>query len=126
MMMRFLLPLFLFATALPVLADPPMTKIRVEVRKATTDKPVDRASVVVRFVEGRSVVKFGKKIMTSYQMRTNQDGVATVPAIPQGKIQIQVIAKGFQTFGQIFDIGEEEKTVEIKLNDPQPQFSVHQ
>ena len=125
-MTRLLFSFALFAAALPVLADPPMTKIRVEVRKATTDKPVDRASVVVRFVEGRSVVKLGKKIMTSYQMRTNQDGVASMPAIPQGKIQIQVHAKGFQTFGQIFDIGEEEKTVEVKLKDPQPQFSVHQ
>lgn len=126
MMTRLLFTFTLIATALPVLADPPMTKIRVEVRKALNDKPVDRASVVVRFVEGRSVVKLGKKIMTSYQMRTNQDGVASIPAIPQGKIQIQVIAKGFQTFGQIFDIGEDEKTVEIKLKDPQPQFSVHQ
>ena len=114
------------ATALPVLADPPMTKIRVEVRKAANDKPVERASVIVRFVEGRSAIKLGKKIMTSYQMRTNQDGVAAMPAIPQGKIQIQVIAKGLQTFGQIFDIAEEEKTVEIKLNDPQPQYSVHE
>jgi len=125
-MTRLLFTCALFAAALPVLADPPMTKIRVEVRKATNDKPVDRASVVVRFVEGRSVVKLGKKIMTSYQMRTNQDGVATMPPIPQGKIQIQVIAKGMQTFGQIIEIGEEEKTVEVKLNDPQPQYSVHQ
>ena len=125
-MTRLLFTFALFAAAMPMLADPPMTKIRVEVRKATTDKPVDRASVVIRFVEGRSVVKLGKKIMTTYQMRTNQDGVANMPAIPQGKIQIQVIAKGLQTFGQIFDIGEEEKTVEIKLKDPQPQYSVHQ
>ena len=126
MMTRLLFTFALFAAALPVMADPPMTKIRVEVRKALNDKPVERASVVVKFVEGRSVVKLGKKIMTSYQMRTNQDGIASIPAIPQGKIQIQVIAKGFQTFGQIFEIGEEEKTVEIKLKDPQPQFSVHQ
>ena len=125
-MTRLLFTCALFAAALPVLADPPMTKIRVDVRKAVNDKPVDRASVVVRFVEGRSVVKLGKKIMTSYQMRTNQDGVATMPPIPQGKIQIQVIAKGMQTFGQIIEIGEEEKTVEVKLNDPQPQYSVHQ
>jgi hypothetical protein len=126
MMTRLLFSFALFAAALPVLADPPMTKIRVEVRKAANDKPVDRASVVVKFVEGRSVVKLGKKIMTSYQMRTNQDGVASMPAIPQGKIQIQVIAKGFQTYGQIIEIGEEEKTVEVKLNDPQPQYTVHQ
>jgi Carboxypeptidase regulatory-like domain len=126
MMTRLLFTFAFLVAALPVLADPPMTKIRVEVRKETNDKPVERASVVIRFVEGRSVVKLGKKIMTSYQMRTNQDGVASMPPIPQGKIQIQVIAKGMQTFGQIFDIGEEEKTVEIKLKDPQPQFSVHQ
>ena len=126
MITRLLFTCVLFAAALPVLADPPMTKIRVEVRKALNDKPVDRASVVVRFVEGRSVVKLGKKIMTSYQMRTNQDGVATMPPIPQGKIQIQVIAKGMQTFGEIIEIGEEEKTVEVKLKDPQPQYSVHQ
>lgn len=125
-MTRLLFVCALLVTALPVLADPPMTKIRVEVRKASNDKPVERAGVVVRFVEGRSVVKLGKKIMTSYQMRTNQDGVATMPPIPQGKIQIQVIAKGYQTFGQIIEIGEEEKTVEVKLNDPQPQYSVHQ
>lgn len=126
-MTRLLFSLALLAAALPVLAeDPPMVKLRVEVRKAINDKPVDRASVIVRFVEGRSVIKLGKKIMTSYQMRTNQDGVANVPPIPQGKIQIQVIAKGLQTFGEIFDIGEEEKTVEVKLNNPQPQYSVHQ
>ncbi len=111
---------------LPVWADPPMTKLRVEVRKASNDKPVERASVIVRFVEGRSAIKLGKKIMTSYQLKTNQEGVAMIPPIPQGKIQVQIIAKGLQTFGQIFDIGEEEKTVEIKLNDPQAQHSVHQ
>ena len=125
-MTRLFFSFVLFAAALPVLADPPMTKIRVEVRKATNDKPIERASVIIRFVEGRSVVKLGKKIMTTYQMRTNQDGVASMPAIPQGKIQIQVIAKGFQTFGQLVQIDEEEKTVEVKLNDPQPQYSVHQ
>ena len=27
---------------------------------------------------------------------------------------------------EIIEIGEEEKTVEVKLNDPQPQYSVHQ
>ncbi len=119
--------IFLLALlTLPAWADPPMTKLRVEVRKASNDKPVERASVIVRFVEGRSAVKLGKKIMTSYQLKTNQEGVAMIPAIPQGKIQVQIIAKNFQTFGQVFDVAEEEKTIEIKLNDPQAQHSVHQ
>jgi hypothetical protein len=102
-----------------------MTKLTVEV-KNIDGKPVDRASVVVKFVEGRSVAKLGKKIRTTYELRTDQDGLAKIPEIPQGKIQIQVIAKNYQTFGKVFDIDQEEKTVEINLNPPQAQFSAHQ
>jgi len=102
-----------------------MTKLRVEV-KTISGKPIDRASVVVRFIEGHSVIKLGKSIVTNWEMRTNQEGVAKIPSIPQGKIRIQVIAKGYQTFGKTFDVTEEEKTIDVKLNPPQPQFSAHQ
>ena len=118
-----LLATLLFAAA--ALADPPMTRLRIEV-KSMSGKPVERASVVVRFVEGRSVAKFGKKIVTHWELRTNQEGIARIPSIPQGKIRIQVIAKGYQTFGEVFDVQEEEKTLEVKLNPPQAQYSVHQ
>jgi hypothetical protein len=111
--------------ALPLLADPPMTTLRIEV-KTLKERPIERASVVLDFIEGRSVVKLGKKIRTHWETRTNQDGVAKLPPIPQGKVRVQVIAKGYQTFGQVYDVGEEEKTIEIKLNPPQSQFSVHQ
>jgi uncharacterized GH25 family protein len=111
--------------AFPLCADPPMTKLRIEVTNIH-DKPVARASVVVRFIEGRSIAKFGKKIKTSWQLRTNQEGVAKIPPIPQGKILIQVIAKNYQTFGDYFQVEEEEKTIPIKLNPPQPQYSAHE
>lgn len=109
---------------LPLAADPPMTKLRIEV-KNIYDKPVERASVIVRFIEGRSWKKFGKKIRRHWEMRTNQEGVATIPPIPQGKILVQVIAKNYQTFGGKFEVEEEEKTIVVKLNPPQPQHSVH-
>ncbi len=115
----------LLACSAPVLADPNMATLRIEV-KTLGGKPVERASVVVRFVEGRSIVKFGKKIRTNWETRTNTEGVAKIPPLPQGKILIQVIAKGYQTFGQEFEVTEEEKTIEVKLNPPQPQYSVHQ
>jgi len=102
----------------------PMTKINIVV-KSQSGKPVDRASVVVRFVQGHSVVKLGKAIKTTFELRTNQDGEARIPAIPQGKILVQIIAKGFQTFGQTFDVNEDEKTLEITLNPPQQQYSAH-
>jgi len=103
----------------------PMTRLNVVV-KTQSGKPVDRASVVVRFIEGHSVVKLGETIRTTFEMRTNQEGEVKIQAIPQGKIRIQVIAKGYQTFGQIFDITDDEKTVDIALNPPQQQYSAHQ
>ena len=115
----------LLGLAWPLPADPPMTRLRIEVRNYN-NKPVERASVVVRFVEGRSPAKLGTKVITQWELRTNQEGVVKVPPIPQGKILIQVIAKGYQTFGQSFEVAEEEKTIEIKLNPPQPQYSAHQ
>ena len=102
----------------------PMTKLNMVVT-TESGRPIDQASVIVRFVRGHAVFKL-KKLRTTYELRTNQDGEAKVPEIPQGEIRIQVIAKGYQTFGQIFDVTEEEKTIEIKLNLPQQQYSSHQ
>jgi uncharacterized GH25 family protein len=119
------LPALLCVAALVVWAATPMTKLVVEV-KSLEGKPIDRASVVVKFVEGRSYVKLGKKIRTTFELRTDQDGLAKIPSIPQGKIQVQVIAKNYQTFGKIFEVEQEEKTIEIQLNPPQSQFSAHQ
>lgn len=105
--------------------DTPMTRIQVEV-KTLGGRPVDRASVVVHFVEGRSVLKLGKKMVTHWEVRTNQEGIAKVPALPQGKVRIQVIAKGYQTFGDIFEVEEEQKKIPVTLNPPQAQHSEHQ
>ncbi|MCS7024746.1 MAG: carboxypeptidase-like regulatory domain-containing protein [Bryobacteraceae bacterium] len=125
-MKRRWMPLFAsLITCIPAIADPPMTALRVEVL-TQKERPIERASVVVDFVEGRSIAKFGKKIRTHWETRTNQEGIAKLPPVPQGKVRIQVIAKGYQTFGEIFDVNEEEKTITIKLNPPQAQYSVHQ
>jgi hypothetical protein len=113
------------ALPLPALADDDMTTLRIEV-KTLNGSPVERAAVIVRFVEGRSVIKFGKKIRTNWETRTNLEGVAKIPSLPQGKVMIQVSAKGYQTFGKEFEVTKAEQTIEIKLNPPQPQYSVHQ
>jgi hypothetical protein len=120
---RVLLVPALLLWALAVYAAP-MTKLSIQV-KSQAGHPVDRASVVVRFVKGHSVVKLGKAVRTTFELRTNQEGEANIPTIPQGQIQIQVIAKGYQTFGQIFNVDQEEKTIPITLNPPQQQYSAH-
>jgi hypothetical protein len=122
---RFLSIAGLILISVSILAAAEMTTLTVEV-KTPSGNPVDRASVIVKFVKGRAKMKLGKKILKTWETRTNQEGLAKIPPIPQGSIQVQVIAKGYQTFGQIFEIDEEQKTVEIKLNPPQDQYSSHQ
>jgi hypothetical protein len=101
-----------------------MTSIHVHVT-TMGGRPIERADVVVKFVKGRSVIELGRKLRTSWEMRTNQEGLAKVPEIPRGTILIQVIAKGYQTYGQTLEVDEAEKTIEVKLNSPQEQYSAH-
>jgi len=107
---------------LPTFAGPPMTTLTIEVT-SKEGRPVDRASVIVRFVKGHSVFKLGKSIKTEWEMKTNEEGRVKIPPIPQGTILIQVIARNYQTFGNNFDVDDPEKTIEIKLNPPQSQYS---
>jgi len=93
--------------------------------KSTTGKPVEGASVIVKFVKGHAITKLGKKVRKEWELRTNQDGLAKIPPIPQGTILVQIIAKDYQTFGQNFDVDEEQKTLDITLNPPQPQYTAH-
>jgi uncharacterized GH25 family protein len=87
-------------------------------------KPVDNASVIVRFVSGQ-VVKLNRT-HKEWELRTSQEGNAKTPPLPQGKILIQVIAKNYQTFGQTFDVEVDEKVIEVVLNPPQKQYSAHE
>ena len=125
MVKRFLFIAGLIAVAVSFLgAAEMMTTLTVEV-KTLGGNPVDRASVIVKFVKGRAKMKLGKKILKTWETRTNQEGLAKIPPIPQGSIQVQVIAKGYQTFGQTFEVYQIEKTIEVKLNSPQEQYSAH-
>ncbi len=123
-MRSFFLGLTLLVCALTLRADTAMTKLRIQVT-SPTGKPIDRASVIVKFVKGRAKMKLGKRIRTTWETKTDQLGTAKIPAIPQGTIQVQVIASNFQTFGDVFDVDQEEKTIEIRLKDPQAQYSAH-
>jgi hypothetical protein len=125
MLSRFAIACAAAAFAVPVFAEEETTRLKVEVQ-SLSGKPIDRAAVVVDFVEGRSIIKLGKKIQTHWEVRTNQEGIARVPPLPEGKVRIQVIAKGYQTFGQSFEVSGPEKTLTIKLNPPQPPYSAHQ
>ena len=112
----------LLVCSLVLTAAPPMTRLTVQVDSAETGKPIDRASVIVKFPDKLNPVKF-KRSITSWETKTNQQGNVTIPEIPMGKITVQIIAQHFQTFGDIYQLNQPEQTITIKLNPPQPQYS---
>jgi Carboxypeptidase regulatory-like domain len=103
-----------------------MTKLTVVV-KTQAGRPVDRAEVIVRWKADAKHprLSYGKNVQRQFDIRTDQEGQVEVPAIPQGSIQIQVYARGYQTFGKIYEIYDETKTVEVTVNPPQQQYSAH-
>src|ERR1700761_4516289 len=96
------------------MASAPQTTIIVTV-KNQFDKPVDNAAVILDFLGSHQVMKLGKRKPIHWEVHTNLHGVAHFPPVPQGTVQVQVITKQYQTFGQKFDVDSEEKTIEVKL-----------
>lgn len=115
--MRVLLALILLSLAAVAEAKTKYTKITVEVRNQDNE-PVDRAAVIVKPMKGN-------KVKRSYELRTSQQGTAPLPPLQAGFFLIQVIAKGYQTVGEKYEVREPERTIQIKLSPPQGQFSVH-
>jgi hypothetical protein len=111
----------LLAAALPAFADE-FTRLEIHVL-SPTGKAIENASVVVRFAADLPQAKPNKKMRKEWDVRTNQEGAVKLPSIPKGYILIQVRADNYQTFGKTFEINEDEKLVEIKLNPPQPQYT---
>lgn len=124
MKLRIFVVMLLVAMALPLMADPPQTVITVAV-KNDRDKPIDNAAVILDFLGSRQFTKLGKRKPIHWEMHTNQQGLAKFPPIPQGTIQVQVVASHYQTTGKQYDVDSEEKRVDITLNRPQAQYSAH-
>jgi hypothetical protein len=91
------------------------TRLTIIVTGGEEKKPVDSASVYVRYVEGR---KIGKDKKIEMNLKTNQSGVCHVPVIPPGKFLVQVIAEGWKTYGEYYDINQTEQTINIALVRP--------
>jgi hypothetical protein len=95
-------------------ADPGTARLRIEV--TGNDKPIGNASVYVKFYETSGL--FHKEKLAEMNFKTNEDGSVKAPDVPRGKVLIQVIAKGWHTYGKWYDIEEAEQTIQIKLVPP--------
>jgi hypothetical protein len=130
--LRLLPLLLLLVVAAPVLLSaqatrgrkytppPPTAKITVTVIKETNGKPVENAAVVFHPMKGN-------KDEGNLELKTNEEGKATIDVIPIGDtVRLQVIANGFQTFGDDYPITTDSKDIQIKLKRPARQYSIYE
>ena len=84
-------------------------------------KPVKNASVIMHPVR-----KNGKQKNSGLQLKTNTEGKTSFDGVPYGPLRVQVLAQGFQTFGEDYDVNKPEMEITIKLKRPQGQYSVYE
>jgi hypothetical protein len=102
----------------------PETVIRVEVTNEH-GKPVENAAVILDFLGSRQITRLGLKKPVHWEIHTNQEGKAHFPPVPEGTVQLQVVTKKYQTYGQKVEVDGPEKLIAITLHPPQGQYSAH-
>jgi hypothetical protein len=99
---------------------PPTCKISVTVVKATDGKPLEDAAVVFHPIN-----KDGKD-EGNLELKTNEDGKAVINVIPIGDtVRVQVLADGYQTYGESYELPDDTKEITVKLRRPSSQYSIY-
>jgi hypothetical protein len=94
-------------------------QLSLTVVRESNGKPVKNAEIVLH-----PVIE-GKQRDEGLELKTHEDGKAESGGIPYGKMRIQVIASGFRTYGQDYDIAQPNLEIVIKLQKPTDQFSIY-
>lgn len=96
-------------------SNPKDSRLTIVVTAGEDKKPVDGASVYIRFVEEH---KHGKDKKIEMNLKTNQEGICHVPVIPPGNFLVQVIAEGWKTYGEYYDPNKVDQAININLTRP--------
>jgi hypothetical protein len=98
-----------------------VSSIKFVVCKDDTGKPVRNAAVVLH-----PVAQHGKQSRGGFELKTDSEGRTESDGIPYGMLRVQVIAPGFQTFGEDYSINQPEQELTIRLKRPQGQYSIYE
>jgi hypothetical protein len=101
-------------------ADGPMSDLRFIVVRDYNGKPVRNAAVVLHPVSRK-----GKQARGGLELKTDNDGKTNIDGIPYGPLRVQVLAPGFQTFGEDYEINKPELEITVKLKRPGGQYSIY-
>jgi len=98
---------------------PPSSRIEVTVLKDFNGKPIENAAVIFHPIQG-------DKDQGVLELKTNEDGKAIIDVIPIGDtVRLQVIATGYQTYGEDYKIDKAEMTMQVKMKRPGGQYSTY-
>jgi hypothetical protein len=98
----------------------PTTWIYFTVVKEDNGKPVRNAAVIMHPVNEK-----GRQERGGLEVKTDAEGKANFDGIPYGPLRVQVLASGFQTYGDDYEIEKDKTEITIKLKRPQGQFSIY-
>ncbi|HEY1984054.1 MAG TPA: carboxypeptidase-like regulatory domain-containing protein [Terracidiphilus sp.] len=100
-------------------APPKTARIEVTILRDTNGKPIENAAVIFHPMEG-------EKDKGNMELKTNEDGKTVIDVLPMGdKVRLQIIAKGFQTYGQDYQIDKAEMAIEVRMKRPGEQYSIY-
>lgn len=102
------------------LAADPTSNVRFSVIRDYNGKPVRNASVILHPVNRK-----GQQERSGLQLKTDAEGNTNFDGVPYGPLRIQVLAPGFQTYGEDFAISKPETQITIKLKRPIDQYSTY-
>jgi hypothetical protein len=94
--------------------------IHFSILKESNGRPVRNAGVVLHPVK-----KDGKQERGGLELKTDADGNASYDGVPYGKLRIQVLAPGFQTYGEDFEVNQPSLDITVKLKRPSGQYSIY-
>ena len=99
----------------------PTSWLYFSVIKDDNGKPVRNAAVILHPVNEK-----GSQERGGLELKTDPDGKANLDGIPYGALRVQVLAHGFQTYGEDFDVSKPKTEITIKLKRPEGQFSIYE
>ena len=97
---------------------PPATankRLTIEVTGGEKNVAVADASVYFKFNEGRTLRKDRKYALN---VKTNREGMAHIPDPPLGNVLIQVVAEGWKSYGQYYELKDAGTVIKIHLDRP--------
>ncbi len=101
--------------------EEPTAEMHFLILKEDNGKPVRNAAVIMHPVNSH-----GQQTRGGLELKTDLDGKTSFDGIPYGKLRVQVLATGFQTFGEDYDVAQAKMDLTIKLKRPQGQYSIYQ